>query len=201
MRKVFSFLQNCSAKPAAAILAALCISGCAALPGGSSADDTTLVIPDFPTAEEQYSFASLYEKSALKAADPGRREKQLHREIQCYEKVVQGFPQDSKYTPLARLEIADARCSLGDYRKAAAEYETIYDSYPESEYIRARSLYTRARLLDQQLKYEEAQKMYRRVHEEFAGSSSGAVQDIVKRADKLYMRVRETKKPGRKSRS
>lgn len=180
------------------VLVALSLGGCASIPFGGASTENQLVIPEFPSAKEQYGFATLFKDSTIPATDENRREVQVSRLTQCYDQVVQKFPDDPTYTPLARLEMADAARSIAQLKDAQRQYNEILADYPGNEYVQARSLYSIGRTLDSLHDYEEAKIYYRRVHDEYADSSSAAVRDIVKRADRLYYSVRETKVKKRK---
>ncbi len=180
-------------------VAAFLLNGCASVMPGSSAPDSQLVIPDFPSAKEQYGFAVLFKDGMITATDKGRREMQVARLSQCYGRVISSYPEDPIYTPLARLEIADALRSIGETRKARREYEQLIAGYPENEYVQARSMFSIGRVLDQTGDFQEAKNYYKRVNEEFGESPSGAVLDIVRRADTLYYSIRETNAPKKKN--
>lgn len=175
------------------LVSAFLLNGCASISPVAGGAESELIIPDFPTAKEQYGFAVLFKDSMITAIDKSRREKQVARLSQCYGRVISAFPEDPTYTPLARLEIADALRSIDETRKARSQYEELLHAYPENEYIQARAMFSIGRVLDQAGDYQEAKNYYKRVHEEFSESSSGAVLDIVKRADSLYYSIRETK--------
>lgn len=189
-----SFVSHPPAPLIACVLLTLTLCGCTHF-GLGVKPEKQLVIPEFPSAQEQYRFATLFKDATIPAVDKNRRREQLNRLSQCYERVVRQFPDDPTYTPLARLEIADAARAAEEPRNALRQYQEILADYPENEYVQARALYSIGRTLDDVKEYEEAKSYYRRVHDEFVDSSSPAVRDIVKRADRLYYSIRETKKP------
>lgn len=181
------------------VLMVVGLTGCASIGAGGGADEKQLVIPDFPTAKEQYGFAVLFKDAMIPSTEPGKRASQISRMRQCYERVVSNFPDDATYTPLARLEIADGFRTIGDVKKARSQYEEILEQFPDNEYVAARAHFSIGRILDQTGQPAEAKAVYHQVHEDYANSSSGAVRDIVKRADRLYYSVRETSTKKKKS--
>jgi len=178
------------------------LAGCASLGIGTSdekskpppPEEKQLVIPDFPTAKEQYSFAIMYQRNIIISPDQARRRVQMDKVVQCHDRVLKNFPGDKTYAPLSMVAIADANATIGELSTAIDIYKNTMAKYPENEYIQARALFAIARTLDNQGKFQEAKDTYRQVMENHSSSHSAAVQDIVKRAQGMYFTIKETRK-------
>lgn len=185
------------------LIAVFSISGCASFSTSKNkskarpTEEKQLVIPDFPTAKEQYSFAIMYQRSLIISPDMARRQVQMDKVTQCHDRVLKNFPGDQTYAPLAMVAIADANASIGELPTAIEIYHATMAKYPDNEYIQARALFAIARTLDNQGKFQEAKDTYRQVMERFSASHSAAVQDLVRRAQGLYFTVKETIKSKR----
>ncbi len=175
---------------------ALALAGCAKFNAGKSSDEGKLVIPDFPSAREQYGFAMVYQKSQVPSTIPERLSMQLDREIQCYQKVVTNFPDDTVHTPLALLNIGDAWGMKGDLKQANQVFADAKRRWPNDDFVQARAAYSEARVLDQQKKYAAAKQLYKQIMDTYANNPDPKVNGIAKRAGTLYYRLRE--EPARK---
>lgn len=170
-------------------------TGCSSLNMTKSKSDapqaTELVIPDFPTAREQYSYAAAFQRAQVLSTDRAKRDAQLDRIASVHGRVVQLFPDDRVFTPLSELAIADCYASQDNQQKAIAEFQRIVQRHPGNDYVQARGLYSIARSLDRLGQYEQAKGIYRQVMERYANSEKEIVRIIGKKAQANYLQVRE----------
>lgn len=154
-------------------------------------NETKLVVPKCETAEQQYLYASKYQKTQVLYKEGKKRDDQLNKIIQCYEMVCKTFPNDTKYTPLAYLEIADAINVQGQGKQALKMYQAATDKYPDNDYLVARALTSMGKTYDNMGKYEKGKELYKQVVDRFSKSESASTIEIVKRANHYYYTLKE----------
>jgi tetratricopeptide (TPR) repeat protein len=180
------------------------LSGCSSLANVTKKDDapaaTELVIPDFPTAREQYSYAASFQRAQVLSTDRKKRDAQLDRIASVHARVVQLFPDDRVFTPLSELAIADCLASQDRQQEAIAAFQRVVQRHPENDYIQARGLYSIARSMDRLGQYEQAKGIYRQVMERYANSEKEIVRIIGKKAQANYLQVREQPANARRNR-
>ncbi|MCX7718100.1 MAG: tetratricopeptide repeat protein [Candidatus Sumerlaeaceae bacterium] len=178
--------------------------GCSTLANVTKKDappaPTELVIPDFPTAREQYSYAASFQRAQVLSTDRKKRDAQLERIASVHARVVQLFPDDRVFTPLSELAIADCRASQDRQQEAIAAFQRVVQRHPENDYIQARGLYSIARSMDRLGQYEQAKGIYRQVMERYANSEKEIVRIIGKKAQANYLQVREQPVNARRNR-
>lgn len=174
---------------------ACAFAGCSSLnklkPESDSPVATELVIPDFATAREQYSYAASFQRAQVLSTDRKKRDGQLERIATVHARVVQLFPDDRVFTPLSELAIADCYATQDQQEQAIAEFQRIVQRHPGNDYIQARGLYSIARSMDRLGQYEQAKGIYRQVMERYATSEKEIVRIIGKKAEANYLQVRE----------
>lgn len=152
-----------------------------------------LVIPDLPSAKEQYGFAVMYQRSLIIPAEPKRRGEILQRCILCHERVIKNFPDDQIYTPLSYVEIADCVAGQSNYKKALQMYTAAMQKYPQNDFLQARCLFYIARCQDRMGNFEYAKQLYKQFLDTYRDSKEPNVQQMLKRAQTAYYQVRERK--------
>src|SRR5690606_15945003 len=117
--------------------AVLSLAGCAGISSQADKAEGALVIPTHPTAQTQYGFAKVYHNSQLISPELSRRKTQMARISSAYEKVIQNFPQDQQFTPLAMMELGDCAAQADDMTKARGYYAQARAGFPQNEYVQA----------------------------------------------------------------
>jgi tetratricopeptide (TPR) repeat protein len=184
-------LRSASAAVPYWILLLPLLTACATIGRDKPPPPVELVVPACPSAQAQFAYAKTFQGSLIMSGEKERRRDQLNRIAQCYEKVVNSFPDDRVYTPLAYLEMADSTAHGGDAKLAVSMYRAAIQKWPEIEYIYARSLLSIGRLQDGTGQFEEAKQTYTELRERFSGSKSEKVNAMVKAADSAYYQMRE----------
>ncbi len=154
-------------------------------------EEKKLVIPDFDTAQEQFAYASSLHVGVLPSLDKKKRRQQLERWIQAYSKVVERFPDDKTYTPLAYLTVAECQADLGKIQIARSMFREATERWGDNELVVARAMYDLAVTLDQEQRYSESQQIYREIIERFKDSQKPGVGEIVKKAQARYYLAKE----------
>lgn len=184
--------RRLAAAPVLGLLIACAVLGGCSLPGRAQSAPAAekLIIPDYPTPKEQYNFARMYQSSQVRTSDKLRRDTQLDKAIQAYRKVLELYPNDEQFTPLALLNIGDCVGMKKDYRGARAVYAEASQRWPHLELIQARAAYSTARTLDQEQKFEEGKVIYKNIMEQYGNSEDPAVRQIAKLSAQNYYRLR-----------
>jgi len=159
--------------------------------GGKNAEEKKLVIPDFDNVRDQYAYAVSMQQSMLPSTDKKRRRVQLDRLIQCYSKVVENFPEDKTFTPVAYVTVAECYMARGDERLAHSMFQQAMQKWSDNDYIVARCMLDIANAYDRSQRYSEAQKLYKEIMERFKDSKVPGVSDIIARARARYYTAKE----------
>jgi tetratricopeptide (TPR) repeat protein len=175
-----------------ALLASAFMPGCSAMakPKKAPAEEERLIIPDYPTPKDQYNFARVYQASQIKANDPKRLSSQYEKAIQAYKKVLELFPNDEQFTPLAMLNWGDCVGMQGDMAGGRAIYKDAAERWPNIDLIQARANYSTARTLDQEKRFEEAKVIYKLLMDHFGNSQDPALRQIAKLSSEYYYKLR-----------
>lgn len=117
---------------------------------------------------------------------------------QTYAKVVEYFPEDRYYTPLAKLQIIEMEAGLDSprVRRPAAKLRDGIErlsqlsmEYPEFEFIQVKTLFQQGqshRLLQE---FPDAQECFRMVRDDFKDSKDPHVKELVHKAAYFYNQV------------
>ena len=178
------------------------LPGCSALakPKKAPPEEQRLIIPDYPTPKDQYNFARVYQASQIKANDAKRLSAQYDKAIQAYKKVIELFPADEQFTPLAMLNWGDCVGMQGDLEGARAIYKEAAERWPNLDLIQARANYSTARTLDQERRFEEGKAIYKLLMERYGNSENPAVRQIAKLSSEYYYKLRTEPVKGSKGR-
>ncbi|MBN1476534.1 tetratricopeptide repeat protein [Candidatus Sumerlaeota bacterium] len=174
----------------------------AALLGGCSLFGRE-TIPDFPTAREQYQFAdSIYSRTRpLPVENPHEhwrvtdvespyfeppltryRQRDYQQFIEAFERVVNRFPDDTEFTPIAMVRLGEFHHLAGDPFMAASRYNQVLDICGDDEVLSAAALYGLARVQMSQQQFTEAQHCYQLLIERHRDSQNPRIIDLVGRA-------------------
>lgn len=182
---------------AGVLASSLVLGGCAGkLQRSTKTDENALIIPDFPTAKEQFNFAQVYAGSMLISPELPRRREQMAKIAETYQRVITNFPNDPTYVPLTTLELGDCAARSSEDALAIQLYQQAYGQAGTNDFVKSRAEYSIARVYDNQLRHEEAKAIYKRIIDIYGKSPSGRVQDVVRRSATEYYRVYDTSKEG-----
>jgi len=179
-----------------ALLAGFAICGCSHL---SLKKEPEVVFPRLDTARAQFYYAARYDENTLVGGSREERNRRLRRIIAAYQTVLDNFPDDQFYTPLALASIANCYFRMGDYREAIKIFEEAKKRYPNYPFIHAQAEYKIAQSLDRLGKTAEAKRRFKRCIDTFRHSENDQIRAIVAMCEQLYLRptVPERTKPRR----
>jgi hypothetical protein len=116
----------------------------------------------------------------------------------AYEMVPENFPDDRRFTPLAKLEVIEMDAGLdhrrivvsrGNYHKSIKALKALALAYPEYDFIQAKVLYDEG-MIDKQLgNFPEAQTCFRAVRDKFGKHGDPVISGLAEQAAKLYNEV------------
>lgn len=175
------------------ILLAVAMALASSIRDATAKDDATtkLVIPDYPAAKDQYSFALMFERAQFPASEKDSRKEQLQKISQCYQRVIDQYPQDTIYTPRAYLSLADCKAQASQPDDAMKYYQLVLNNYNEDEFLQARALFSIGQVLDSKKQFEAAKTTYKEVLDRHCNSTNSGVRQITKKASVLYFQVHE----------
>jgi len=174
------------------------LAACGLLP----ASRPEVFVPLQNSAREQFNYAKQYEEqnrlALVDRGNPTRVRDRTAAVIAAFAKVVEHFPDDRDFTPLARLEIADLRAGLEisrlepsrrDLRAAISEFQNLRREYPEYEYIQAKAAYDEALCWRKLKDYERAQDLFRHVMDTYGSRDDPVLKQISEYARALYQQT------------
>ena len=159
----------------------LCQSGCR----------TKIVIPDYESAKEQYFYAMKIKINTTIGIDEKRRKHQLRRIEAAFNKVIKGFPEDTKYTPAAYINLGDAYMKFHRPNKAIKIFSEAVKKYPDQEDIQLFGHYGLGLAYDSVGEFEAAKKEYKFCIDKFGDTQRKEFKKIVKSCRRRYNRIRE----------
>jgi len=186
---------------AAALFCGFLTLGCFLWPFGKSGGrEPQVFVPEHETAREQYWFAyTKHQETLIPPSDPKSRERRLKQILAGYQKVVDLFPDDRDYTPLAKLQIGELYRSYKLLPEALKMSESIIADYGDIEFIDAKARYDRGRALEELGRAAEAQQAYKDCMDRHKDSKDKDVLMVVGWCRRLYERVLpldEKQRPG-----
>jgi hypothetical protein len=160
-------------------------------------------VPIKATAVEQYKFASDQQARTNLPLILDKTRYREQREVlrQVYQKVIDNFPADRVFTPLAKLDVIEIGLGLSDsptvriipsasqVHQAIEQVKAVAKDYPEYEFIQAKSLYLEGMYHKFLGEYPQAQPCFKEVMDKFANSKDKSIGLIVLNAKKAYDQV------------
>jgi tetratricopeptide (TPR) repeat protein len=175
----------------AAMALAIFASGCSRLkeiarPLTRSFTRPSAVFPRLDTARDQFNYAAEIDQNTL----AGPREKgveRLQRVVAAYQMVLDHFPDDPIYTPLAEAGIGNCYFRMKEYRKAIRTFKRLEARYPNFSFIHAQAEWKIGQSLDSLGNSFEAKIHYKRCIDTFGRSKNEQIQLIVALCKQYYM--------------
>lgn len=115
-----------------------------------------------------------------------------------FEAVSKNFPDDRKFTPLAKLEVIEMEAgfdhrkihpSSGELHDAIKQFAALAKLYPEYDFIQAKAMYDQGtchRLLSE---FPQAQDCFKQVRDRFARHPDKVISDLAAMAGQYYNEV------------
>lgn len=155
------------------LLMTLTLSSCASLFGPRHA------VPEEATAREQMRVAERQLEAARTTFDPDMRQEELEKAVAAFRAVVERFPNDSNFTPLAHYYWAMLSQEKGNSRRAERLYREVLRRYPNDDVVNASALFGLAETYEQLGRGRDSQETYRELVEVYANSDDPIIQDLV----------------------
>ncbi len=150
-----------------------------------------IIIPDYPSATEQYLFAKKQKETAFLAPSRDtKRKEQITAAIMAFERVIERYPDDLRVTPLAWMDLGDMYLHNKDYKEAVKNYETVLQKYPDQDDAVCKSLYGMGRAYDGLKDYEKALDYYKQCFERFENDKNQLLAMLGRQARQSYGRIR-----------
>ena len=156
-----------------------------------SACGKKIILPEYESAKDQYLFALRLKTNTVKGFDEKSRAQQLKRIESSFLRVIEKFPDDTKYTPAAYINLAN---TYNDYRepaKAVKYFQIALKKYPGQEDIQIFGHYGLGSAYDRLGRYKEAKEQFKLCVDKFGDDPRSAYQEIVEKARRRYTRIRE----------
>lgn len=159
-----------------------------------------VTVPVMENPRAQYLKANDYMNQCNLPLITDEKHYQTARETirQTFAKVIEYFPEDRSYTPLAKLQIIEMEAGLDServrvpaskIRDAIEKLAALAQEYPEFEFVQVKTLYQEGqchRLLKQ---YGDAQECFRLVRDDYKASTDPYIKDMVDKAAYFYNKV------------
>jgi tetratricopeptide (TPR) repeat protein len=161
----------------------LLTTGCSWLTG------PTFIVPDEATAREQMEVAQRQLSDARQTFDEELRKEEIRKAIAACQKVVDRFPNDRRFTPVAHLFVASLYQELGEHRRAERVYRQVLKLYPEDAEVNSGALFGLAETLEKLGKAEESKETYRELVDLYGQSNQRTIRERVEVARLRYRSV------------
>lgn len=173
----------------------LLIAGC-----GWFRRDMQVSVPVMPTAAEQYKFAVQQRDQSNLAYVTDKHKLATAREVirQTLACVPANFPDDRKFTPLAKLDMIEMQAGLdhrrasptpSEIRAAIQAFDQLSKEYPEYEFLQARSLYNRGLCHKQLGEFRQSMDYFRQVRDTYGESKDPVIAGMAKLAGAYYNNI------------
>jgi TolA-binding protein len=167
-------------------------------------------IPDFPTARQQYEYATaLFEVTEPlpperdrgpwnnqennpynDALTPRYRERDYRNFIHAFEKVPERFPTDTDFRPLAMIRLGEFHHLLGEYTPAVTYYRSVISEFPDDNFLQATGLFGLGRVKMGQSQYGEANRIFMRLLQDHGTSEVPQIVELCERARQNVLQLR-----------
>ncbi|MEN6626098.1 MAG: hypothetical protein ABFD69_07725 [Candidatus Sumerlaeia bacterium] len=177
-------------RAAALLLIAVTVAGCAG--------QRRILVPTQNTAGAQLAYAERQRKEAnLPLIFEKKKEYNLARNMvrQTYQAVVDNFPADREFTPVAKINLIEMdagldeqhapKSKMGDHR-AIKDYDALIKEYPENEFVQAKARYDQALLHKRNREFEEAMKLFKHLRDTYAKHANPVIKNIAERSAAYY---------------
>jgi len=168
---------------AAALVAVLLLAGCS---------QNRFDVTRHETVAEQFQFALEQHQAYHRSPERLTNQKRLGEiGIAAYQKVLDVFPDETKYVNRSRLGIARIQDEEGQDRQALAAYEALIQECPDDDVVQINSMYYAGRILDSRKDFEAAKDYYRTIVDRYSESEDKTFQHLVRISQMEYRKVRE----------
>jgi len=177
-----------------AVLSSAAILGCSRFRkiGGISRSD--VVFPRLDSAREQFYYARQIDDQTLVGRNPEKRDVRLQQVIAAYQMVLDHFPDDQIYTPLAMASIGNCHFRMKDYRKTISVFKSVEKRHPNYPFVYAEAEWKIGRSYEFLGDGREAKRHYKLCIDTFGYSKNEQIKAFVALCKQRYI---EPSVPGR----
>ncbi len=154
-----------------------CASRCNRLFGGPD-----IVVPEYPTAEEQARSAERQYEVARQSVDEDARMDEFEEAVAALQAVIERFPNDRVYTPPAHALLGEAYLELQCHGNAERTFRTVIEEYPDIADVHAPALYGLAQSLKAQGRTREEKDVLRQLIDIYETSDQQTIRSVVRLA-------------------
>jgi tetratricopeptide (TPR) repeat protein len=183
----------------AVVLLGAATLGCAWIKGAGTIPRITgpdVVFPRLDSAREQFFYARQVDERTLVGRKTEERDVRLTQVIAAYQMVLDHFPDDQLYAPLALASIGNCYYRLRDYRGTIRIFKNIQERYPCYPFVHAEAEWMIGRSLDTLGDSREAKRHYKLCIDTFGHSRNEAIKALVALCKQRYI---EPSVPGRRA--
>lgn len=170
-------------------MAALLLVGGLLLASCASLFGPRYIVPEEPSAREQMRIAERQLSDARTTFDEDLRREETRKAIAAFRAVVERFPRDTDFTPLAHYYWASLSQEIGEYRRAERVYRDALRLYPNDDVVNAFSLFGLAETLQELNRRQESLDTYRELIDVYAQSDDPQIRQRVQVARSRAGRV------------
>lgn len=149
------------------------LASCATLFGPSH------IVPEEPTAREQMRVADRQLTTVRATFDEDLRREETRKAIAAFRAVVERFPKDTEFTPLAHYYWARLSQEIEEHRRAERIYRDVLRLYPNDDVVNAFSLFGLAEALQELDRRQESLDTYRELVDVYAQSDDPNIRERV----------------------
>lgn len=155
-----------AAFPAVFLVACLGLQGCFLGP-------KKFVIPEMPTAREQYALAyDQYRHASSFFGQSEKKDEAVEEAMAAFRAVLRNFPEDTTYRPLSALMLGRCELIRDRFTSAADYYRRALKENPDSPEVQQIGLYELGVALDGAKQYVEAKEAYRTFIERYSDDAA-----------------------------
>ncbi len=167
--------------------------------GCNRAQHAKVLVPVQETPAKQYAYASMTRENTnlpLLIKDKNRYLAGRARVRAAWSKVIEAYPADREFTPLAKLNVIEMDAGLDDDRhapnsrrrdrRAIAQLEELMKEYPEFDFIQAKSMLDMGLLYKRRGEYEDATRLFKFVKDNYTSHTDEHIKELVKISDFYY---------------
>jgi tetratricopeptide (TPR) repeat protein len=137
------------------------------------------VFPRLESANAQFFYAAKIDQNTLVGRNQADTERKLRYVAAAYQAVIDHFPEDQIFTPLAVAGIGNCYFRMGDYQKTINTFKNAKEKYPNYPYLHAFAEYKIGQSCENLKRDREAKQHYKRCMDTFGHSDNPEIKMIV----------------------
>ncbi|KPL09847.1 hypothetical protein AMJ85_05960 [candidate division BRC1 bacterium SM23_51] len=157
-----------------------------------------VVFPRLDSAREQFYYAAQYDENTLVPRERSEeRDERVRRIIAAYQTVLDHFPGDQLYAPLALASIGNCYFDKENYRRTIRIFKDAQERYPNYPFVHAEAQWKIGRSLERLGKIRQAKRHYKCCIDTFRHSKNDQILAIVALCSDRYFQPSVPERRGR----